>query len=205
MSPAEQPQQSPETSGPAVALPENDSRTPQIMKGSGGNVDKIRDILFGSQMRDYEARFNALEQTLLKETSEIRETSRRRFDQLENYIKSEFEAIQTRLKAERDDRTDMASQHSREQKELSESFSRRLRDLDDRSAGVERDLRSQLLRISQDLGDELRTGHNDITSVFEKRVQELRHAKTDRASLAALFTEVALRLNNQFEIPGSNE
>jgi hypothetical protein len=205
MSPAEQPEQHREATGPAVVQPENDARTPQIMKGSGGNVDKIRDILFGSQMRDYEDRFTSLEQTLLKETSEIRETNRRRFDQLENYIKAEFEALQTRLKAERDERTNVDSQYSREQKELGESFSRRLRDLDDRSAAVERDLRSQLLRSSKDLGDELRTSHNDIATLFEKRFQELRQTKTDRAALATLFTEVALRLNNQFEIPGSNE
>ena len=44
-----------------------------------GNVDKIRDILFGSQMRDYETRFARLEETLSKEASELRESTRRRF------------------------------------------------------------------------------------------------------------------------------
>ncbi len=34
---------------------------------AGGNVDKIRDILFGSQMRDYETRFARLEESLLRE------------------------------------------------------------------------------------------------------------------------------------------
>src|SRR5271165_2770980 len=184
---------------------ENESRTPQIMKGGGGNVDKIRDILFGSQMRDYETRFASLEETLLKETAEIRESNRRRFDQLENYIKAEFEAIQTRLKSEREERSDMGGQHSRELKEASEALGRRLRDLDDRSAAVERDLRAQLLNHSKDLGEQLRARHDEIATLLEKRFQELRHGKTDRAALATLFTEVALRLNDQFEIPGSNE
>jgi hypothetical protein len=184
---------------------ENESRTPQIMKGGGGNVDKIRDILFGSQMRDYETRFAGLEEALLKETAEIRESNRRRFDQLENYIKAEFEAVQTRFKSERDDRSDMGSQQSRELKEVSEALSRRLRDLDDRSAAVERDLRAQLLNQSKDLGDQLRARHDEIANLLEKRFQELRHGKTDRAALATLFTEVALRLSDQFEIPGSNE
>src|ERR1700749_3579611 len=52
---------------------------PQVLRGGAGNVDKIRDILFGSQMRDYESRFARLEEALVKETAEIRETSRRRF------------------------------------------------------------------------------------------------------------------------------
>jgi len=175
------------------------------MKGGGGNVDKIRDILFGSQMRDYDARFSSLEEALLKETAEIRETNRRRFDQLETYIKGEFEALQTRLKAEREERSDMGSQQSRELKELSETLSRRLRDLDDRGATVERDLRNQLLQQSRDLGDQLRARHDEISTLLDKRFQELRQSKTDRAALATLFTEVALRLNDQFQIPGSND
>ena len=32
----------------------------------GANVDKIRDILFGSQMRDYEKRFSRLEDNVTK-------------------------------------------------------------------------------------------------------------------------------------------
>lgn len=205
MGPAEQSEQYNETPEQIATRAEGEPRTPQVMKGGAGNVDKIRDILFGSQMRDYEARFAGLEEALHKETAEIRESNRRRFDQLENYIKGEFEALQTRLKAEREERSDMGSQHSRELKETSEALSRRLRDLDDRGAAMERDLRAQLLHQSQDLGDQMRARHDEVATLLEKRFQELRHGKTDRAALATLFTEVALRLNDQFEIPGSNE
>jgi hypothetical protein len=205
MSPSEQSEQHHDTPETAAGHPDAELRTPQVMKGGGGNVDKIRDILFGSQMRDYEARFTSLEEALLKETAEIRETNRRRFDQLENYMKGEFEALQTRLKAEREERSDMGSQQSRELTELSESFGRRLRDLDDRGAIVERDLRNQLLQQSRDFGDQLSARHDEISALLEKRFQELRQGKTDRAALATLFTEVALRLNDQFHIPGSND
>ncbi len=39
----------------------------------GANVDKIRDILFGSQMRDYEKRFVRLEDTVTKALETLRE------------------------------------------------------------------------------------------------------------------------------------
>jgi hypothetical protein len=178
---------------------------PQVLRGGAGNVDKIRDILFGSQMRDYESRFARLEETLIKETLEIRETNRKRFDQLESYIKREFETVQTRLKAERDERSDGASQQSRELKELSESLTRRIRDLDDRETNVERELRSDLLQQARDLTDEVRARHDEMATLLEKRVTELRDGKTDRATLASLFTEVAMRLSDQFQIPGSEE
>jgi hypothetical protein len=183
---------------------DSDSRS-QILRGSAGNVDKIRDILFGSQMRDYEARFARLEETLVKETLEIRETSRRRFDQLESYIKREFETVQARFKSERDERLDVASQHSRELKELGETLSRRIRDLDDRTSAMERDLRSQMMDQAREITGEMHAGHDELSSLLEKRVHELRDGKTDRAALATLFTEVALRLSDQFRIPGSDE
>jgi gas vesicle protein len=197
MSPAEQ-------SYAPHAMNENDGRS-QVLRGGAGNVDKIRDILFGSQMRDYEARFSRLEETLVKETMEIRETNRRRFDQLEAYIKREFETIQVRFKAERDERLDATSQQSRELKDLGDSLSRRIRDLDDRSSSVERDLRSQLMQQARDLTEEIRASHDELANLLEKRFRDLSDGKTDRAALATLFTEVALRLSDQFRIPGSEE
>jgi gas vesicle protein len=178
---------------------------PQVLRGGAGNVDKIRDILFGSQMRDYESRFARLEEALVKETTEIRETNRRRFDQIEAYIKREFEAVQARFKTERDERLDTASLQSRELKELGDSLSRRIRDLDDRSSSVERDLRSQLMQQARDLTDEMARNHDEIATLLDRRVRELTDSKTDRAALATLFTEVALRLSDQFRIPGSEE
>ncbi len=177
----------------------------QVLRGGAGNVDKIRDILFGSQMRDYESRFARLEETLVKENAEIRETNRRRFEQLEAYVRKEFESIQARFKAERDERLDNVAQQSRELKELSDSLSRRIRDLDDRSSSVERELRSQLMSQARELADEIKLTQEQIVGLLEKRYHELKDGKTDRAALATLFTEVALRLSDQFRIPGSEE
>ena len=210
MSPAEQGNQAglPEQSQPAPGLSGQSSSVqsqPQVLRGGAGNVDKIRDILFGTQMRDYESRFARLEETLIKETLEIRETNRRRFDQLESYIKREFETVQTRLKTERDERSDGSSQQSRELKELNDTLSRRIRDLDDRETNVERELRSDLLQQARDLTEEVRTRHDEMATILEKRINELREGKTDRATLASLFTEVAMRLSDQFQIPGSEE
>jgi phage host-nuclease inhibitor protein Gam len=156
-------------------------------------------------MRDYESRFARLEETLTKETVEIRESNRRRFEQLESFIHKEFESVQARFKTERDDRTDVASQQSRELKELTDTLSRRIRDLDDRGNSVERDLRGSLLQQARELTEEIRARHDELASLVEKRVNELRDGKTDRAALASLFSEVALRLSDQFQIPGSEE
>jgi len=202
MSPAVQPSDHPASQPDAPT--QSEARPVQILREGSGNLEKIRDILFGTQIRGYEARFVALEEALAKETAEIRETSRRRFEQLESYIKKELELLQTRWKAERDERSDAAVQHSRELRELGESLSRRVRDLDERGTAVERDLRSQLLQQAKDLSEDIQARHEAVGTLLEKRFQELRQGKTDRAALASLFNEVALRLNDQFQIPGAD-
>src|SRR5271156_2334120 len=81
-----------------------------------GNIDKIRDILFGSNMRDYEQRFARLEEALKKESSDLRETTRRHLETLEAFVHKELAALEVRLNTERDERSES---HSRLGAELS--------------------------------------------------------------------------------------
>ncbi len=86
---------------------------------------------------------------------------------------------------------------------MGDALTRRLRELDDRGVSVERDLRSHVLQQSKDLADQMQQRHEEVSTLLERRFQELRHGKTDRAALATLFSEVSLRLNDQFQVPGS--
>jgi DNA repair exonuclease SbcCD ATPase subunit len=170
-----------------------------------GNVDKIRDILFGSQMRDYEMRFARVEETLARETAELKESTRRRFESLEGYVRKELDLVEARMKSEREERVQGLSQLSRELKETSETLARKISDLSQQDVQGERDLRKALLEQSQALSEELRSRLDAISATVDRRVRELRNDKTDRTSLAALFNEVAMRLNNEFQIPGTEE
>ncbi|HEY0546421.1 MAG TPA: hypothetical protein VGC91_13670 [Pyrinomonadaceae bacterium] len=171
--------------------------------GGGGNIDKIREILFGIQMRDYEKRFARLEERLLKESNDLREETRKRFDSLELYIKHEMEALTERLTAEQNARTESLEQLSQGVKDTFRSFDKRAAGMDEQSAKNQRDLRQQILEQSKTLSDEIRQKHGEMLSALDREASELRTDKTDRSALAALFTELAMRLNNDFKIPGA--
>jgi hypothetical protein len=167
-----------------------------------GNIDRIRDILFGSNMRDYDARFARLEQTLQKEAAEVREATRRTIDRLEAYVRLELESLKTRFRTERDERGSSLGQVSRDLKELGENISKRIAEVDDRATGAHHELREELLRHGTEMSGHIDAKHQEATTLLEQRFHELRKDKTDRAALASLFSEVALRLNNEFRIPG---
>jgi len=92
----------------------------------GANVDKIRDILFGSNMREYEKRFARLEERLNKSSEALREDLKKRFDSLESYVREELESLGQRLKAEKSERADSLKELTRESRDNSKALEKKL-------------------------------------------------------------------------------
>ena len=161
---------------------------------SGASVDRIRDILFGSQIKNYEARFARLEENLVRETVELKETMRRRFESLEGFFKSETEALAARLKAEREERTNAFNSLDRDLKATHDALSRKIHELDASTAEADSGLRKELMTESRKLLEEISERHDSLRSLLERRSGELRHEKTDRALLSALFAEIAAQI-----------
>lgn len=167
-----------------------------------GNLEKVRDILFGAQMRDYDKRFNRLEERLIKEANDVREETRRRFETLETYIKQEINALSDRLKAENQQRNESGEETTREMRDTAKSIGQRISQLDEQASQAHRDLREHILSQSRELADEIRRKHDEITAALTRESRDLRSDKADRSALANLFTELAMRLNNDFKLPG---
>ncbi len=168
-----------------------------------GNIDKIRDILFGVQMRDYERKFARLEERVVKESNGLRDDLKRRFESLETYVKKELESLADRLKAEQTERGEGAKELSQELKGLTKAFEKKTAQIDEQVIKTQRELREQILDQSKSLGDEIRKTSDELSSQLAREVHALRTEKTDRAALAGLLTEMAMRLTNEFKIPGS--
>jgi uncharacterized protein YydD (DUF2326 family) len=171
---------------------------------AAGNIDKIRDILFGSNMRDYEQRFARLEEALKKESSDLRETTRRHLEALESFVHKELAALEVRLNIERDERSESHSRLAADLSSASGSIFRKIGDLENHEAQAKREIRNDLLQQNKELTDAIRAKGEELIALLERRAQELQHAKTDRAALAGLFNEVALRLTDQFKVSGAD-
>jgi uncharacterized protein YoxC len=167
----------------------------------GGNIDRIRDIIFGNQMRDYEKRFVRLEERLLKESADLREDVKRRFEQLDQYTRHEVDALSERLKSEQAARGAALTEATRELRDLAKNTEKKTVQLDEQAIKNARELRQQLLDQARQLSDDLRQRFDDLAAIVEHEASELRDDKTDRAALAALFTEMAMRLTNELALP----
>jgi DNA anti-recombination protein RmuC len=169
--------------------------------GPAGNLDKIRDLLFGDQVRESERRLSRLEERLVKGYTELKEDTRRRFESLEIFVKTEIEALAERLKAEQTARDESLGELSQALRETVKNFDKRASQFDEQTGKAQHELRQQIMVQSTTLRDELLEKSRELSESFGRAIQELRIEKTDRGALAALLTEVAMRLNNELTLP----
>ena len=162
---------------------------------AGGNLDKVRDLLFGGQMRDFDRRFTRLEERLVKETADLRDEVRKRLATLEAYVKAEVDSLSDRLRAEQDGRASADQDLGRDLRGAAQQFDQKVSQLDELVARGQRELRQQLHSQHQELSDEIRQRFEDVLERLSREAGELRGDKTDRKALAALLTEMAMRLN----------
>ena len=169
-------------------------------QGQIGNIDKIREIIFGGHMRDYDTRFTRLEARLAKESVDLREEAKRRFEVLEMFIKREFEALAERLQTEQRHREESVQSLSRALTETGQALEAKLLQSDEGSARAQRDLRQQILDQSRSLSDEIHQKHVEMSATVEREVANLNQDKPSRSHLASMFSELAARLNGDLKI-----
>ncbi len=68
------------------------------------NVDKIRDILFGNQMREVDQRFASLEKSLASDLAALRNENALQIESLKTFIESEIEILGSKLSGEEQSR-----------------------------------------------------------------------------------------------------
>lgn len=166
-----------------------------------GNIDKIRDILFGSQSRDFERRFGRLEERITKDVADMRDETRKKLDSLEEFIKGEVRSLSERIASEQSSRSDAVRDLASELKDLSHQLEKKAASINEQAARSESDLRQQLLAQSKTLSDDIQLRHNELLASLDREASEIRDDKADRTALAELFTEMAMRLTNDFKMP----
>ena len=167
---------------------------PVMNESQPESLDKVRDILFGSQMRAVESRLQGMEERLRREHESMRSDFDRQNESLDSLIRSEVQGLTERLSAERIKRTE-------ELKGLAAEIKEAIRELEKRHVKLEEDanmadaaLRDQLFAQSASAASELGKLGERLAAELSRSHHELMSTKTDSTTLAALLTEMATRI-----------
>jgi hypothetical protein len=166
----------------------------EAVQATQESLDQVRDILFGTQLRDQDRRFASLEEKLAADFAAFREENRQRLTQLETFLKTELAALAAQVTLETRQRQDAATALKTDLTTTAQGLEKQLGDAHTQHAAAEADLRQQLLDLTTSARAELKSTQTELTTLLEKLTNDLRHTKTDRTALAGLFTELAGRL-----------
>jgi DNA repair exonuclease SbcCD ATPase subunit len=166
-----------------------------------GNLDQVREILFGAQSRGVEKRIARLEDELPKRVAEMREELKRGIATLEAYARHEIDSLNERLRAEGKERTEADDELSGRLEETAKAVRKEIGQLDARSTAAQRDLRQHLLDQAKRLDDEIQRRADDLAAALARAVEELRSEKADRKAVAGILHEVAMRLTDESLLP----
>lgn len=141
------------------------------------SLDKVRDILFGGQMRAVEARLQGLESRLLQSQESLRTEFTNQLNALEGTVQREVQSLAQRLGEERSARSE------------------ELTTLGQTTGLADAELREAVLQQGQALSAEITRLSERLSAELASAVLELKVEKASLTTLASLFSDMASRLS----------
>lgn len=167
-----------------------------------GIVDRIRDILVGSEMRDYEGRLQCLDERLVGEAAQAHAEVQKRFEALENSIKGEVESLINRLNAEQSERRTAIERLGHDLAEAAKAFELKINNLAEYAREIH-DLHRQLLEESKALRTEVQEKQEQMQAGLSRQAEQFGGTIIGRQALAEVLSDVALRLKSEPRPPGA--
>jgi hypothetical protein len=131
-----------------------------------GYIDRLRDVLFGPQMRDYDDRLHRLDENLTRVVAEMRVELQRRMDAVEKVLKNEVELLTNRLETERLERDAGIDKFVQSVTEAKSAIELKVERLDEQAAREIQNLRRQLLDQSNVLRGEIKETQKQMEMEF---------------------------------------
>ena len=159
------------------------------------NVDKIRDILFGNQMREVSQKFATLEKNLVSDLTAVRQENALQIESLKSFIESEMEILASRLAGEEQSRIENMD-------ELDSSIKQQARQIESKMSAVVKsidknasDINKKMLKQSQDFNSEVNKQMQDARDRMDGHRQELSTTKVYKSVLSEMLNSLAVQID----------
>jgi hypothetical protein len=186
-----------QTEAKAASTGQNDaSQAVAAMDAGSGHIDQIRDIIFGRQMADYEARFQQLEDRFNARIETLHRETENHLKALNDLIKKQSDTLSERLSEEKASRGQEGNALHKEIATAEKTVTKAIAALSARHEQDVQALGEQLTALSNELTDELHIQQVEASKNLEQAVQELDDAKLARVALSQMLVEMADQLSD---------
>ncbi|MCL1466065.1 apolipoprotein A1/A4/E family protein [Argonema galeatum] len=179
--------------------------TKEEMRERLGNIDQIRDIILGPQLREYNNRFDKLESDI----SLVQQEMRDRIDQvrtvLSTEIRSAVDGLEKKLKTlnltSQEEINDVRQQIDRVNKKFSSSIEALDQTVDNQNSSI----REELSQSRNKLQEDVRALRGQVFDELERRFSMMREAKVSKDDMAEILFELGMRLKGNEFVPQLKE
>ncbi len=158
------------------------------------SLDKVREILFGQELRKSDQRFAKMEERLVKELTALGSDTKKRLDALDSVSRAELDGLSKAVRLESSEREALGKELARAMQEIAKTvdkkiaqadaqFVKALREAQAELAGEVRGLREELKKAVEESQTELNNAHASAAGL-EDRPRAARVAP-DRARAVA--------------------
>lgn len=175
--------------------------TKEEMRERLGNIDQIRDIIFGAQLREYDNRFDKID----SELSMMQQDMQARIEQIKTVLTGEMRAavdsFEKKIKSislnTQEESADLRQQIDR----VNRKFSSSIEALDEAIDNQTTSIRDELSQTRERLSEETRTLKTQVFEELDRRFSMLREVKVSRDDMAEILFELGMRLKGTEFVP----
>jgi hypothetical protein len=158
------------------------------------SLDKVREILFGQELRKNDQRFSKMEERLVKELTALGSDTKKRLDALDSVSRAELDGLSKAVRLESSEREALGKELARAMQEIAKAVDKKLAQADAQFVKALRETQAELSAEVRALREEVKKAIEESTVEAEKRTRQIQAQKLDRGQLASLLIELAQSL-----------
>lgn len=168
---------------------------------SANNIEQVRDILFGTQLREYNGRLDRLESELTAFKAETHDRIDQTRDSLMMELRAISETMEKKLKSHDSSRQEEAESIRQAMGRVNQKLLNHTQQLDEslniQVAGVRRDL----LESREALQEAIRALRSQMAGTLDEHMSQVQNTKVSRHDMADVLMEFAMRLKGDKLMP----
>ena len=161
---------------------------------SDNNIDQIRELIFGSQIHEFEERFNQIELRMENLIGSLRNEMVESYDGLKKKTKRSLTILEEKI-------DNLATASQKEQHHIKKMIHNVDQELRDKVAMQKNEFKTRLKMTRESITDEqeriresIRTTRNELHDILEDRLNVIADEKLARDQMAQMLLEAAMKI-----------
>jgi predicted component of type VI protein secretion system len=172
----------------------NKHLTAEIINPGLGDIEKVRDILFGKYVASFEQRFAELESRLEADVDQLKDKLIEKMSGMDSAVNESLDRLDKQILQEKSARDTELRNLENTLQDAETALQHAITVMEDQANQGLAAVRVAFEQSHQDLVDHASASQTELTAKIEQQKEDLQNDKVGRQSLALMLDEVAIKL-----------